>query len=421
MVRPFIHAAAGLAAALAAFAAAPSLRGEVFVLKSGGRIEGEHLNPQRAAGQPYQIQTDGGLKLALAESAVARVVVTSDVEREYETRRSGVPNTVNGHWDMAEWCKEAGLAGERRRHLLAVIALDSDHAEARRVLGYSRYGSRWLTQNEFLQSQGYVPYKGTWRLQQEIEIDIRNREREAAVKKYGQVIRNAFEQIGEGSRHAANSEHLLNELTDPNAAPALSEILRDSRQPRSVRLRCLEILGRLPPGLATATLVKVAMDDQDDTVRDRCLDELIRGGPHVAGPGFLSELKVDKSSKNYKNEQNWRVNRAAYCLGRLGYTDATLPLIEALTTEHQEVVQQSSSPTGGTPLSFGSGGPNGGMGSFGVGGRPKVRVTKRDNAGVRDALTTLHPGVNHQYDADAWMRWYIQKFTTTKVDLRRDE
>ena len=48
-------------------------RAEVFVLKSGGRIEGEHLNPQRTPGQAYLLRTGEGIRLALAEGAVQRV------------------------------------------------------------------------------------------------------------------------------------------------------------------------------------------------------------------------------------------------------------------------------------------------------------------------------------------------------------
>jgi hypothetical protein len=400
---------------------APALRGEVFVLKAGGRIEGQHLNPERTSLQPYRVRTEDGLTLELAANTVARVVIKSDVQQEYEARLPGVPQTVAGHWEIAEWCQEAGLDEQRRRHLVAILGLNPDHAEARRLLGYSRYGSKWMTQDEFLQSRGYVRTKGVYRLQQEIDLDVQRRERERIEKGFYSSIRTAFENVGANNRNAANSDRFLSDIRDPRAAPALVDLIVDRKQPRSVRVRCLDILGRLPPGLATAALVRVAMDDQDDAIRDRCLDELIRGGPENAGPGFLIELKGGRTGKNFKLEQNWRVNRAAYCLARLGYKDATLELIDALTTEHQEIVQQQGAPPGGTPLSMSSGGPNGGMGSFGVGGRPKVQVVKRDNAAVRDALTALYPGVNHQFDASAWKRWYIYTFTTTTVDMRRDE
>lgn len=415
MGRPSICAGTVLVFVLAGSSVALPARGEIFVLRSGGRIEGQHLNPQRTAGQPYQVRTGEGLSLALAENSVARVVVKSDVQREYDAKLHSVENTVKGHWEIAEWCKEAGLTDERRRHLMAVIGLDPNHAEARRVLGYTLYGSQWLTQSEFLESRGYTFTKGSWKLQQEIELELQGREREAAVKRLRGEIRTALDHISAGNRHAANATRSLNEIRDANAAPALADILADSRQPRNARLICLEILGRLPPGLAMVALINVALNDKDDAIRDRCLDELIRGGAHLAAPVFVRELT---SKKNFKIEQNWRVNRAAYCLERLGYKDATLDLIDALVTEHQEIVQQSGGQAGQTSAMFS---PTGGAGTFGVGGRPKVKKTKKENAAVHSALTRLYPGVNHQYDIDAWKRWYIEKFTTTNVDLRRDE
>lgn len=418
--------AAATGAALACAAVGPAARGEVFVLRSGGRLEAQLLNPQRAGGQPFQVRTADGLTLVLAENTVARVVVKSDVQREYEARLPAVANTVQAQWDLAEWCKEVGLTDERRRHLSAVLALDPDHKQARWALGYSRYGSRWMTQNEFLESRGYKFSNGSWKLAQEIELELQYRERDAAVRKYRQEIRVALENIDSNNRQAANSQKYLAEIRDANAAPALTDIIASRKQPRGARLLCLEVLSRLPPGLATVVLVNVAMDEKDETIRDRCLDELVRGDPSRAAPGFLLELNDPRISwtrhKNFKIEYNWRVNRAAYCLARLGYKEATLDLIGALVTEHQKIVPQGgSSGGGGTPLSFGAGGPNGGMGSFGVGGRPKVERTKLDNDGVRDALAALHPGVNHQFDTDAWKRWYIEKFTTTKANFRRDE
>jgi len=406
--------AALILAATGAFGAQLA-RGEVFVLKAGGRIEGEHLNPQRTTGQPYRVRTDDGLVLELASNTVARVVIKSDVQREYEARLPRVPQTVDGHWEMAEWCQESGLDEQRRRHLVSIIGLDPDHAEARRLLGYARYGSKWMTQDEFLQSRGYVRTKGVWRLQQEIDLDVQRRERERAEKELTASIRTWFDQIGSGSRHAANAERQLNELRNPNAAPALVDIIGDKKQPRGMRLRCLEILGRLPPGMATATLVRVAMDDQDETIGDRCLDELVRGGTHLCVAGFMAELR---------NKNNSRVLRAASCLQRLGDKEAVLPLIDALVTEHTFMEQQGG-PPGQLGAGFGTGPGTagaGGMGTFGVGGKPKSVKKNLKNDAVHTALKSLcPPGVDYQFDTDAWKRWYIQTFTTTNVNMRRDE
>src|SRR4051794_21854463 len=136
--------------------ALPSAHAEVFVLKSGGRIEGQILNPNRERGQPWQLKTDEGVKLALAEGAVSRVIAKTDLDKQYEAQLPKLENTVEAQWAMAEWCREAGLLEQRKRHLQAVLALDPNHAEARRTRGYQKHGSRWLTQDEFMQSVGYV-------------------------------------------------------------------------------------------------------------------------------------------------------------------------------------------------------------------------------------------------------------------------
>src|SRR5205085_11181716 len=93
--------------------AAASLAGrcsaEVFILKSGGRIEGEYLNPTRQRGEPFQLRTEEGVRLLLADNTVARVIVKTDLDKQYEALAAKAENSVEGQWNMAEWCKEAGL------------------------------------------------------------------------------------------------------------------------------------------------------------------------------------------------------------------------------------------------------------------------------------------------------------------------
>ena len=108
---------------------------ETFVLATGGRLEAEPLNPERTPGEPYQIRTDFGIRLGLAPQQVHRVVVKSEVQKQYEAMLPTLDPSAAGHWGMAEWCREAGLIDERKRHLAQVIALDENHAEARKALG----------------------------------------------------------------------------------------------------------------------------------------------------------------------------------------------------------------------------------------------------------------------------------------------
>jgi hypothetical protein len=395
-------------------------RGEVFVLKSGGRVEGEFLNPGREPGTAFELRTDEGLRLSLGEDLVHRVIVKSEVEKEYEAELLKVGNTVDDHWAMAEWCKDAGLVAQRKRHLAEVIRLEPDHKEARTALGYSLYGHRWMTQEEYLTSRGYVRYRGAWWTPQHKALDEASEAREKKVKEWRQQIRIWLGQLGTNRDDMARAG--LERIRDATAGPGLADVLGDREAPRPWRLMCLEILNKLPPGVATGTLVKLAMEETDETILDRCLDELVRVGPHVVLGAFIRELKNEKETPLAKNA---RINRAAYCLERLGDREATIPLIEALVTEHYVIVNPD--PAGGTPINFNSGGPvgpgngSGGLGGLSMGGKNKKVVGKKQNPVVLAALTSLYPGVNFQFDIDEWKRWYTQTLTSTNVDLRRDE
>ena len=395
--------------------------GEVFVLKSGGRVEGEFLNPGREPGATFELRTDDGLRLSLGEDQVHRVIVKSDVEKEYEAAALTMGSSVDDHWAMAEWCKDAGLVSQRKRHLAEVIRLEPDHKEARAALGYSLFGSKWMTQEEYLNSRGYVRYKGAWWTRQNMALDIAGQENEEAVKKWRRQIKIWMDQLGTGRNEMAVAG--LEGIRDTAAGPALADILGDSKAPRAARLMALDILGKLPPGTATGTLVKLSLTETDEAILDRCLDELVRVGPHVVLGAYLNELKNEKETPASKNT---RINRAAYCLQRFGDKDATLPLINALVTDHYVIVNPDQQG-GGTPVNFNSGGPvgqggtAGGLGGLSMGGKSKKVKGQINNPAVLSALTNLYPGVNFQYDIDDWKRWYTQTLTSTTVDLRRDE
>jgi len=114
------------------------------------------------------------------------------------------------------------------------------------------------------------------------------------------------------------------------------------------------------------------------------------------------------------------VNRAGDCLARLGDKDATLPLINALVTQHQFVIQQGG-PPGSMTNTFSPSGQSG-AGGMSMGNSSKVIKKQLQNSGVRGALVTMYPDAgNLQYDIDAWRAWYSQTQTSSNVNLRRGE
>ena len=82
-----------------------------------------------------------------------------------------------------------------------------------------------------------------------------------------------------------------------------------------------------------------------------------------------------------------------------------------------------STTAGGTPINFNSGGGpgQGGLGGLSMGSKQVKRKGKVENPAVLAALTSLYPGVNFHFNIDDWKRWYTQTYTSTTIDLRRDE
>ena len=85
-----------------------SLSAAVFVLSNGGQIEGELLNPHEPQRQTYAVRTSDGGRIVLPARLVERVESKPEALQWYEAERAKVPPTVEGHWAMAEACRQRG-------------------------------------------------------------------------------------------------------------------------------------------------------------------------------------------------------------------------------------------------------------------------------------------------------------------------
>jgi hypothetical protein len=119
-----------------------------------------------------------------------------------------------------------------------------------------------------------------------------------------------------------------------------------------------------------------------------------------------------------KSRDNVRINRAAFCLGKLKDRTAISPLIDALKTQHK-FVEQGANP-GQMSTTFGSG-PGMGGGGLSIGGKPKVYKVWLENQEVLSALTALTDNTAHfQFDQKAWKTWYAAQRKPAMIDARRD-
>ena len=378
---------------------------DVFVLKSGGRVRGTWLNRDEAPRKTFVIRTAGG-KVVLDRDQVAEVVSQSTTELEYEKIRPTYPDTVDGHWRLAEWCLENRLSEQRKIHLRRILELDLNHPKARNVLGYRQVEGKWMTREEEMGSRGMRQYKGQYRTSQEIFLLRREEKRKLAHGEWLKKLkrwRGSLATNHQGKIDKARENILA--IRDPYASEAVAQHLQREDY-RAVKLLYLQALSQIATPAALKTLVDQSLGDADEEVRYSSIDYLVTAKrPEIVGL-YIKFL----GSKN-----NREVNRAAFALGRLGNAEAISPLVDALITVHKTKIG------GGQEGQIGASFPSNSGGGLSVGGKgPKIVKRSMRNPEVLDALVKLSGGADFDYDVQAWRYWYAAEQKPKNVNARRD-
>ncbi len=387
---------------------------DIFVLATGGEIRGELLNPQESPRRRYIIAPYAGGKIALSAAMVTDVVEQKPTEVAYEQMKLAPSDTIEGHWELAEWCRDNYLGAERDKHLQRILQLDPDHAEARRLLDYEKTPSGWKTRTQIMQERGYVRYNGRWMLPQEVKQIEQDRAAKAVSKKWYENVRRWRSWLDHSDRAIRGEEYLL-AIRSPYAVEALVKNLESTKNysQKEIFARALANVGSLD---AVEALIKETLEHDDSPDRNLnedfryfCLDLLEKLSPPSASTMYVNALKQSK--------ENYLINRAAIGLGRLGDRTAVQPLIDHLITKH--TIKLGNANPGAMTTSFG-GGPNGQGASFGTGGSPKVVTRYARNDAVLDALVEL-TGKDFDYDVNAWKAWYAtQRPAAPRINVRRD-
>jgi hypothetical protein len=396
-----------LALALSALVFSPRARGDVFRLSQGGQVVGELQNPDQSPRETYAVKTPEGAVVTLARSQVKEVLRPKPEEIEYEEIRSQYPDTADGQWRLAEWCKEHKLNAQRKAHLERAVELDPNHEAAHRALGHSRIDGKWTTQRDFLTSQGYRWYRGRVRTQQEIDILEEKQRNNAAEKEWTQKIDRLVGGLV-GDRADEAREALL-AIRDPRAAQGLAIGLRHNPRPE-VRVILAQALAELNTSEALLTLAARAIEDPVEDVRLTCLELLKKKKNPDVVEYFVGRLQV-------KSNNNVAINRAGVALRMMGDPSAVGPLIDALVTVHKFKV--GSSNPGQMSSTFGTG-PGGG-GGLAVGGGPRIKLQPIQNRDVLDALVALTGHAGLGFDVPGWRTWFAAQKSRDVPDVRRDK
>jgi len=378
--------------------------GDVFLLTGGGRVVGELLNPDQTPRETYTIETESGGQITLLRSQVDEWLRPRPAAVEYEKIRPRHPDTVEGQWALAEWCREHTLLAEREVHLERILELAPDHEKARRALGYFKRDGKWTTEEQIRKKDGFVRQGGRWVLPQEVDIKEERKEVKLARGEWMKKLGQWRDWIG--TNRTMQAYQNIQQINDPYAVPALASALQEDPDDQT-RLLCIEALARIGTPPAKEALAVTALADPIPEVRLTCLDFLKEGKSAEVAGYFIDRLR----SKN-----NDEVNLAAVALRRLGDPTAIGPLIDALVTVHKFKV--SSGNPGQISTTFGTGG-GGSPGGLSVGGGPKIVAQPFRNQAVLDALGSL-TGVNYGFDVGRWKAWYAAQQRSLQIDARRD-
>lgn len=389
-------------AAVLPFAAARGAAADTFELAGGGKIEGELLNPKEEPRTKYVVAIAGGGEVSLDAAQVVKYTAQKPENEEYEKLRRRAPDTAEGQWAMAEWCRERKMLAERDVHLERVIELKPDHVAARRALGYSQADGRWVKREELMAERGMVLYKGHYRTPQEVELMESKRKQDLAEKDWLQKIdrwRGWF-----GTDRGEQGKRNIQDIEDAAAVKPLVQMLRRDAMP-AARILYVDTLSKLGGAEAVQAIAISAMEDPEEEVRLTCLDTLRKKPQPEAIGYFVGQLR---------SKSNVNVNRAGVALKAMKDPSTILPLIDALVTTHKFKV--TSNPGGATSATFGSAGGGG----LSTGSSTKIVEQHLPNADVLDALVTITGGQNFNFDQRSWRHWYLRQKDKGAANVRRD-
>jgi hypothetical protein len=398
-----------LALSLILFSMAFASGATILLLKDGGTLEGELLNPDEINRKLYRIKTADGLAISIDAKLVER---QQGREREalveYNREAPLTPNTVENHLNWAKWCNERQLPEQAKTHWQQVLELDPDHGDARRVLGYVSTANGWESQRDRQENKGLLEYRGRWKTPYQIEVERILDSQKAETNHWKKTVNELYRRL---PNPQAEAELLA--IRHPGAVAPIKELLlkelllKENRPQRRIML--LRLLMQIPDGYAIQFVIgwSIRPDEPIEDIRKMCVEELLRqinNRPEIRPTMIAVYRDALKPSRHPAI-----INLAAKVLGDIGGDEAVPELIDVLVATKTET-SQLAAPT----YSFGSGGTG-----YGQQGKPISRQIQVENQTVLSALCKL-TGVNFGFNQADWWQWHRQSQRSPSLNLRRD-
>jgi HEAT repeat protein len=327
--------------------------------------EAERASPDAAAVRWARGQVKHNDRWLDAEELPQLLRTNSPVAR-YEKKRGEYPDTAAGQWSLARYCQRSGLDQQARAHLVRVLELSPNHAEARRELGFVAVENRWVHQDDIrlaaeLAKQSRENFDRWQKRMLDLQHDLTARakaQREAAAKRLAAIDDPAAipaietllcYQDAAISRPAVNT---LGAMTAPEASLALARVSVYSPAPEVREAAAKFLHGRpweqfVPNLLAAMTTVTEARDLVTVDADGRLLHQQV----FVREGQYQSELLVRGTEYRRQYVGGGSTSFAAWQAGidmTLQNADASLRLsLENINTQerNQRITQTLSMST----------------------------------------------------------------------------
>lgn len=405
-------------------------KADVLHLNTGGIVRGR-IDSAEDAAESLVITLLSGVQVELSTELIVSHQRRPLKYEEYEVRAETLQNTVEAHWNMAEWCRQKNLDEQRDFHLESILEIDPEHRRAHYGLRHTFYRDQWMTRDEYEQTRiddGFVRFNGKWIPADKLE-SIRDEELASKAERewYARVRVWLNWAAGSHPERAADGLNNLRGVSDPQALPALVQFLGRNSRP-DVRRLFIEIVGQIEGPGPVVPLATLAVRDDVRELREFALSK-------IAEPYYESARQI--AIDELRDRNNIMVCRAGTVLAKIGDETSVPALIRALVTTHSYKVR--------VPVQGYSFGVDGSLPS-GTGLPPEIeiglrtgvydsvqvvpllgaaRATKlvpiainRENTEVLTALRTI-TGQNLGFDENAWQRWWNvdRNQTTLAPDL----
>ena len=375
---------------------------DTFELIGGGSFTGKLLNDRNA--EIWRIETTDGIEIEMPKNKFSpKSTRIGDREKQYIESISAKDDSIEAHREAVKECITNNQKLLADAHYERIVELDPADKQSWAALGYrpDKYGN-WLHGDRIQKSLGLVKKyeeRGWTTPQARAIVEVEQKQKMAKVE-ISKKIERALKNLGNPKLGREATDFLRN-LNDPLAIDLIvSKLKKELDQGKNGEFY-MQVLEQMPGTTASASLIDLAMNSNNQTIVDRSIELLMRTeqSQELAILAFLNAL----GSKEVKTK-----DRAGSNLNGIADIRCTYQLINTLhsTIIRTQNVGQTNSVTSDGGVSAST---------------PSVITTKHqyNHEPVLATLTQL-TGENFGFDKQKWRQWYAEKFADTNLDLRRD-